>query len=268
MSSPGFDYESATWGAETLVPGERSIAGFRLAEALRLLPTEGRLLEVGCGAGRFLRALAGLRPGLELVGCDVSRSALARLSEAAPDVEVRLVDAPPVLPGADAEFDAALALDVLEHLEDPDAALAEMRRVLAPGGVLHLHVPCEGDPLSPWRWLPGQGGERALKRRFGGHVQRFRRRELLARVERAGFEPQRLRYSLHLLGAVADVAAFGALAVSQRRGGSLRTTGELLAGSDSSLAWVVRAVDAILWCEAALLSRVPSWAVHLSARRR
>ncbi len=267
MSPPGFDYEAAGWGAGTLVPGERSIAGFRLSEALRALPSRGRVLEVGCGAGRFLRALAGLRPELELVGCDLSRSALARLLALAPDVEVRRVESGAPLPAADAEFDAVLALDVLEHLDDPDAALAEMARVLVPGGVLHLHVPCEGDVLSPWRWLPGQAGPRALKRRFGGHLQRFRRGELLTRLQRAGFEPRRLRYSLHLLGGLADVAAFAALAVAQRRGGRPRTTGDLLAG-DSSLGWIVRAVDALLWCEAKLLARVPSWAVHVSARRR
>jgi SAM-dependent methyltransferase len=267
VSSPGFDYESAIWGSETLVPGERTIAGFRLREALRALPTQGRVLEVGCGAGRFLRALARMRPGLELVGCDLSRGALARLSAAAPDIEIRRVEAAAALPAADAEFDAVLALDVLEHLESPDAMLEQIRRVLVPGGAFHLHVPCEGDPLGPWRWLPGQRGEHALKRRFGGHVQHFRRRELLARLERAGFEVVRLRYSLHLLGGIADVVAFAALAVSQARGGRPRSTGDLVAGSQSSFGWLVRAVDAILWCEATLLSRVPSWAVHVSARR-
>jgi SAM-dependent methyltransferase len=265
--SPPFDYEAATWGRETLVPGERSIAGFRLAEALRALPTRGRVLEVGCGGGRFLRALARVRPDLELVGCDVSRSALAHLAAAAPAIAVRRVESAQRLPAADAEFDGVLALDVLEHVDDPDAMLGELRRGLAPAGALHLHVPCEGDALSPWRWLPGQAGEGGLKRRFGGHVQRFRRAELLARIARAGFEVTRVRYSLHLLGALADVAAFAALAAAARRGGPPRTTGDLLQPGGSPLAGLFRAVDALLWCEAALLSRVPSWAVHVSARR-
>ena len=64
MSGPdGFDYETARWGEETIRPGERSIAGYRLAEALRFLPERGRVLEVGCGAGRFLRAVARRGPG-------------------------------------------------------------------------------------------------------------------------------------------------------------------------------------------------------------
>lgn len=262
MSAP-FDYEAASWSAARLRPGEKSIAGFRLEELLLHLPGRGRVLEVGCGSGRFLRAVAALRPGLVPVGCDLSRTALARLAVEAPQVETRPVESRGRLPAEDAEFDAVLALDVLEHLADPDAMLVEMRRVLAPGGVLHLHVPCEGDWLSPWRWLPGQRGERGLKRRLGGHLQSFRRRELLARLEAAGFARLRVRYSLHLIGALADVAAFVALAAASHRDPSPHTTGDLLARGG-----VVGAVDALLWCEAKLLSRLPSWSLHVSARRK
>ena len=69
-----FDYEAATWGAETVRPGERTIAGFRLDEALLHLPERGRVLEVGCGAGRFLCALRVARPELALAGTDVSQA--------------------------------------------------------------------------------------------------------------------------------------------------------------------------------------------------
>jgi len=258
----GFDYEAATWGAEELRPGERSIAGFRLEEALAHLPERGKLLEVGCGAGRFLRALSRLRPGLELVGTDVSRTALEQLSGIAPGIETRLGDGS-VLPAADHEFQAVLVLDVLEHVPDPEGLLDEIGRVLAPGGVFHLHVPCEGDPLSPWRWLPGQRGERALKRRFGGHVQSFRRGQVLAMLRRHGFEPLRVRNSLHAVGAAADVAAFLRLAAANRSAAKRATTGDLVARGGA----LVRAVDAALWAEARLLSRVPSWSIHVSSRR-
>ena len=276
MSGAGdFDYEVARWGEETIEPGERSIAGFRFGEALRCLPSRGRVLEVGCGGGRFLRALAVARPQLELTGVDVSRSALATLAELAPAIGTR-VATPSALPARDGEFDAVLLIDVLEHVADPAAMLAEIRRVLAPGGVLHAHVPCEDDPRSPWRWLPGQRGARSWKRRFGGHVNRFRRRELLARLDAAGFEILRERGSLHLLGAVADVAAFAWLALAARRGKPGTTTGRLLAdarvprsGARARLsAAIVRAVDRLLWAEATLIGRVPSWAIHVSARKR
>lgn len=262
--SPGFDYEAATWGADRLRPGERSIAGYRLAEALVHLPQRGRLLEVGCGAGRYLRALRELRPGLALVGCDVSRSALAQLRASAPEVETRLVSGGS-LPAADAEFDAVWAIDVLEHVGDPGRMLAEVHRALAPGGIFHLHVPCEGDPRSLWRWLPGQSGPSGLKRRFGGHLHRFRRGEILRRVEAAGFRVVRVRHSLHLLGNLADVAVFAGLAFANRgarRDGPV-TTGDVVASRHA----LVRAVDALLYAEARLLGRLPSWSLHLSAVR-
>jgi len=275
MSGPdGFDYEAARWGEETIHPGERSIAGYRLAEALRFLPERGRVLEVGCGAGRFLRAVRAARPGLVLVGADVSRSALAMLASIASDIETRLAT-PYALPARDGEFDAVLLLDVLEHLEDPAGMLTEIRRVLVPGGVLHAHVPCEGDPRSLWRWLPGQRGAGAWKRRFGGHVQRFRRHELLALIEAAGFEILRVRGSLHLIGNIADVAVFAALALAESSRSARASTGQILAAARAPgqraaarlAAALVRGVDALLWAEAKLLGRVPSWAVHVSGRK-
>jgi SAM-dependent methyltransferase len=275
MTAAGeFDYEAARWGEETIRPGEHSIAGYRLAEALRFLPERGRVLEVGCGAGRFLRAVGAARPALALTGIDVSRSALATLASLAPGIETRLATSP-ALPARDAEFDAVLLLDVLEHLDDPAGMLAEIRRVLVPGGVLHAHVPCEGDPRSLWRWLPGQRGAGAWKRRFGGHVQRFERRALLAQIEAAGFEILRVRGSLHVIGNLADVATFAALALAARTRAQRASTGEILAASRAPgrsvsarfAAALVRGVDALLWLEAKLLGRAPSWAVHVSARK-
>jgi len=260
----GFDYEAATWGGDRVHPGERSIAGYRLAEALVHLPQRGRLLEVGCGAGRYLRALRELRPELALVGCDVSRAALAALAASAPEIETRPASGD-AIPAADAEFDAVLVIDVLEHVGDPERLLAEVHRVLSPGGVLHLHVPCEGDPRSLWRWLPGQAGPAGLKRRFGGHLHRFRRDEILRRVEAAGFRVLRVRNSLHAIGNVADVAVFAGLAFANRRGrlGGPVTTGDVVASRHP----LVRAVDALIHAEARLLGRLPSWSLHVSAVR-
>jgi SAM-dependent methyltransferase len=260
-----FDYESAIWGAETVRPGEWTIAAYRLGEALAHLPQRGRVLELGCGGGRFLRALRLLRPELELVGADVSRKALGILSEASPEIETRWVE-DASLPAADGEFDAVLAIDVLEHVADPDRTLAEIHRVLGPGGIFHLHVPCEADPRSLWRWLPGQAGERALKRRLGGHVQSFRRDGILRRLRSSGFETLRVRNSLHLLGNLADVAVFIGLALASRRrpAGPPPTTGDVIARKSR----LVGAVDALLYWEARLLGRVPSWSLHVTTRKR
>lgn len=279
MKAPAaFDYESAIWGEEVLIPGEHSIAGFRLAQVLSRLPERGRVLEVGCGAGRFLRAVERARPELVLVGADVSRAALRRAAELSPEIELRLVpnpDAP--LPAADGEFDAVLALDVIEHVAAPDLLLAEIARVVRPGGLLLAHVPCEGDPLSLWRWIPGQGGPGGLKRRLAGHIQRFRRSDLLARIRAAGFEIVSLRHSLHLAGNLSDVLAFAWLAArgASAHDGEALTTSTLVAraaelrqgGRGTIGGRFVQLADAALWWEATLLGRIPSWAVHVCARR-
>jgi ubiquinone/menaquinone biosynthesis C-methylase UbiE len=266
-----FDYEAAQWGSDDVHPGDRSIAAYRIDEALRFLPREGRLLEIGCGGGRMLRAVEQVRAELSLCGIDVSRSALRRAAERSPAIEFRLVQDPQAaLPAGDAEFDAVLILDVLEHVADPPRLLAEVARVLRPGGILHLHVPCEGDALSLWHWVPGQGGAASCKRRLAGHVQRFRRREVLELLEASGFETLRVRHSLHILGNLADLAAFALLALRLRYGAegkTLTTTGDLMAGSGRS-AGLVRFVDAALWYEARALGAIPSWGLHVSARRR
>lgn len=276
MSGGGFDYEKGVWGRESVRVGEHSVAGHTLARALADLPTRGRVLELGCGAGRMIGALGRARPGLARVGIDVSRIALDHAARVCPDLEIRhQADPGGPLPAGDGEFDAALVLDVLEHVDDPARVLGELRRVLKPGGMLHVHVPCEGDPRALWRWLPGGLGR--LKRTYGGHVQRFRREDVHALLREAGFRLERERFSLHVLGNLADVVVFCSIALLTRlrRGRPALTTGDVMAGSRSAqpgllgrmVAWGVRGVDFALWLEARGLGRIPSWCLHLSARR-
>jgi ubiquinone/menaquinone biosynthesis C-methylase UbiE len=98
----------------------------------------GRLLEVGVGTGRVSLPLH--RRGRRLVGADLSRPMLERYrakaaAEGLPPPAVLLADATR-LPFADAGFDAVLEAHVLHLVPDWPKALAEARRVLAPGGVL------------------------------------------------------------------------------------------------------------------------------------
>lgn len=94
------------------------------------LPHAGRLLEVGCGPGFVTRALRRLRPGLETFGLDLDP---AMLHVARRSVSVVRGDAAS-LPFPDGAFDFVYARLVARHLPAPLDALAEMRRVLRPGG--------------------------------------------------------------------------------------------------------------------------------------
>jgi SAM-dependent methyltransferase len=272
----GFDYEQGTWGREDVGIGDHSVAGHTLREAQTALPAAGAVLELGCGAGRMLGGLERARPDLAFVGIDISRTALTVARERLPRVAFRLAEDPRApLPAADGEFDTVLVLDVLEHVDDPAATLAELHRALRPGGRMHLHVPCEGDALSLWRWLPGPLAR--LKRRYAGHVQRFTRADVARLLEGAGFTVERTRHSLHLLGNLADVAVFAGIALLARwrPEGAPLTTGDVVSGARRGGAgWLARAagacvrmVDALLWLEARVLSRCPSWCLHITARR-
>jgi SAM-dependent methyltransferase len=97
-----------------------------------LWPLSGRhILDLGCGKGRFARALK--REGAAVVGLDLSA---AMLSEAAGVERVRA--SARRLPFGPCSFDAVVAVEVFEHLasQSLDAVCAEARRVLRPGGTL------------------------------------------------------------------------------------------------------------------------------------
>jgi SAM-dependent methyltransferase len=96
-----------------------------------------RVLDVGCRTGALTRHYAG---GNEVVGIDVDRDALARATERL-GIETLWADVESGLPFDDESFDVAVAGEVLEHLADPVAAVAQVRRILRPGGVFVGSVP-------------------------------------------------------------------------------------------------------------------------------
>lgn len=104
------------------------------------------ILDAGCGLGFYLALLSRVS-GSRLVGLEISQQ---RLMDAAGDEDVRAelyvgdVTRLPFEPGT---FDKVILSEVIEHLPDDRAALAEARRVLKPGGVLAITVPNAGYPL-------------------------------------------------------------------------------------------------------------------------
>ncbi|HQU25718.1 MAG TPA: methyltransferase domain-containing protein [Acidimicrobiales bacterium] len=108
-------------------------AGFVLA---RLAPT-ARVLDVGCGPGTITADLARRVPEGEVLGIDRSAPVVeaARSQHGAENLSFRVGDVY-ALDLADASFDVVYAHQVLQHLTRPVDAIAEMRRVLKPGGLL------------------------------------------------------------------------------------------------------------------------------------
>jgi SAM-dependent methyltransferase len=107
----------------------------RFEDALReCIPPGATVLDAGCGSGRSFRYE--LQEGCRVVGVDIG----AELRDN-PNVASRVRGDVQRLPFADASFDAVLASHVMEHLPRPDEALAEVARVLKPGGRFLLLTP-------------------------------------------------------------------------------------------------------------------------------
>jgi len=100
----------------------------------------GAVLDVGCAYG-FL--LARFDDGRPLCGCDVSEWAIRQAEARLPRGRFQVIGAADPLPYEDSRFDSVLCTDVLEHLvpERQYAVLAEVARVLAPGGRFFMTTP-------------------------------------------------------------------------------------------------------------------------------
>jgi 2-polyprenyl-3-methyl-5-hydroxy-6-metoxy-1,4-benzoquinol methylase len=121
----------------------------RLETALELLGDgPGQVLDAGTGGGRLLEALAAR--GWSVTGADVSEAMIELARRRVPDA--KLVVAPVEhLPFGEGSFDAVAALGVLEFAQDLDAALAELARVLRPGGPAVVSWPNFGGVYTAWR---------------------------------------------------------------------------------------------------------------------
>ena len=132
-----FDPAAATYDTARAFP--EGVGAVVAAGALALVPSAYRWLEIGVGTGRIAQPLALL--GAPLIGLDLSAGMLAQLRAAWPATAAHLplaqgdVAALPVASGA---VDVVVAVHVLQLLANWQAALGEMRRVLAPGGALLL----------------------------------------------------------------------------------------------------------------------------------
>lgn len=123
------------------------------------IPRGGVALDVGSGPGSVTASLAeAAGPDGLALGVDISEPMLARAvrAHAGPQVGFLRADAQR-LPLRDATVDAAVSIAVLQLIPDPAAALAEIARVLKPGGRLAVMVPSLRPPVDVWRVLPNGG---------------------------------------------------------------------------------------------------------------
>jgi SAM-dependent methyltransferase len=209
-----FDYEDVKTveGRGELTTDSRDLAALRLERCLKAISGQtGKLLEVGCGAGRYTRAFLSYRPDLEVFGCDISHIALAeaRAADRTGKIDYKIGDALN-LPYEDNSFDIVLLFDVFEHVTDVGKAADEVARVLKPGGVFHCFVPCEGNRRTIFAVLRNSTllPIHRWKRDHIGHIQILTTGAMKNILDRRGLTVTDTTFSFHVLGQIHDVADY------------------------------------------------------------
>lgn len=139
----------------------------------RHFPQSSKFMEVGCGTGYVLSGIRREFPEMALWGSEIHVSGLGFAASRVKNAHLVQMDARE-MPFRE-EFDLVGAFDVLEHIEEDEAVLAQMHASLKPGGGILLTV-----PQHPFLW--SQQDVAAC------HVRRYTRRELRRKMEAAGFE--------------------------------------------------------------------------------
>ena len=162
---------------------KRLMANFEgTLDALFKQAAPASLLDVGCGEGVLVHEWAKALAPARVVGIDLEEPSIQAgwAQRQAPNLEYRIMLAEN-LPFADGEFDAATAIEVLEHVPDPAHTVAEMARVAQ----RHLLVSVPREPL--WRGLNLVRG--AYVRQLGntpGHINHWTKRSFVELLSRHG----------------------------------------------------------------------------------
>jgi ubiquinone/menaquinone biosynthesis C-methylase UbiE len=159
----------------------------RRALLLREARPGERVLDLGCGTGRFVAALR--EAGADPVGVDLAETALERARRNVPGADLRLVAPDGSLPLGHGEVDLVWCSEVLEHVPDTVAFLTEVRRVLRNGGRLLVTVPDHGRIK---RTLIALAHYDAHYDPLGQHVRFYTRRSLTRALHWTGFDDVRL----------------------------------------------------------------------------
>jgi ubiquinone/menaquinone biosynthesis C-methylase UbiE len=155
-----------------------------------------RLLDAGCGPGTITLGLARrVAPG-QVIGIDIEDSQFAGSQEQAKreslNVEFRKADICQ-LPFEDESFDAVFSHAVLQHLRDPLAALAELRRVLKPGGVIGIGaLDMGGILIDAESEGPAQGLAAYIADRAKGEGDPYVGRKLARLLRKASFKVEQM----------------------------------------------------------------------------
>lgn len=148
-----------------------------------------RVLDAGCGNGSCSARLA--EAGFQVWGVDISERAIASAKERYPQAIFCCASLEEQLPFQDGAFDAVYAGDVIEHIYDTRRMIAELGRVLKPGGMLFVSTPYHGLLKNLSIALLN------FEKHFdptGAHIRFFTKRSLTRLLLEGGFKIERFLY--------------------------------------------------------------------------
>ena len=147
-----------------------------------------RVLDLGCGAGRFVAALRDA--GADPVGVELADGALERARRNVPGADLRALAPDGAIPLEDGSVDLVWCSEVLEHVPDTAGLLSEARRVLATGGRLLVTTPSHDLPR---RALIALARFDTHFDPLGQHVRFYSRRSLARVLDAFAFEDVQVR---------------------------------------------------------------------------
>ena len=157
-------------------------ANLRFIDATGVVRPGVHVLEIGTGTGILINALRAR--GVDAEGVELRQDLIDEACRFFGPLPITRVTGT-ALPYPSASFDVAISFDVFEHIPDSDAHLAEVRRLLKPGGAYLIQTPNKWTNIvfETIRW-------RSFTRFREDHCSLHTLKELVARLRRSGFEPR------------------------------------------------------------------------------
>jgi SAM-dependent methyltransferase len=183
----------------------------QVLETLRFAPIQPRqVLDYGCGVGSWLKLLIRVFPDAEVSGVDISEVAIGKAKSRYSKCRFASFEGA-IAPFADGEFDLVFSYHVLEHVDNVEASIRDICRMVRSGGYAVIIFPCANEnsfishtmQLMKDSWTP-TAEDRPIMFFEGaaGHVRRMTSRDTIAVFEKNGAQAVGQFFSGHFFGAV------------------------------------------------------------------
>jgi ubiquinone/menaquinone biosynthesis C-methylase UbiE len=143
-----------------------------------------RILDYGCGEGRYVRELMATFPSANVTGCDISDTAIGIARRSIPEATFIAMD-DETADLADESFDLVISIEVLEHVQDIAKSVRELSRLLRPGGRVLVTTPCANRFSCEWVMTALSNGFESTPDGYGrfridepGHLRRLKDRHV------------------------------------------------------------------------------------------